>query len=53
MKKIITIITILILISTILLLSKNQNKVEAATNSSSDIQLLARAINGEARGEPY
>lgn len=23
------------------------------TNSTSDVQLLARAINGEARGEPY
>lgn len=25
----------------------------ASSGSSSDIQLLARAINGEARGEPY
>lgn len=23
------------------------------SNSASDVQLLARAINGEARGEPY
>lgn len=23
------------------------------SNSTSDVQLLARAINGEARGEPY
>lgn len=31
-----------------------ENKVEAASNSNtSDLQLLARAINGEARGEPY
>ena len=31
------------------------NEVEAASNSgtTSDVQLLARAINGEARGEPY
>lgn len=32
----------------------NQNKVYAASSSStSDLQLMARAINGEARGEPY
>ena len=31
-----------------------KEKVQAASSgSSSDIQLLARAINGEARGEPY
>ena len=27
--------------------------VDAASSSQSDIQLMARAINGEARGEPY
>ena len=32
----------------------NQGKVYAASSSStSDLQLMARAINGEARGEPY
>ena len=32
----------------------NQTQVYAASSSStSDIQLMARAINGEARGEPY
>ena len=33
----------------------NQTKVYAASKSSStsDLQLMARAINGEARGEPY
>lgn len=32
-----------------------QSSVKAASksNSSSDLQLMARAINGEARGEPY
>ena len=32
-----------------------KNHVQAASsgNQSSDIQLMARAINGEARGEPY
>lgn len=31
------------------------NQVEASSNSNStsDVQLIARAINGEARGEPY
>lgn len=33
---------------------ENQTKVYAASSSStSDLQLMARAINGEARGEPY
>lgn len=33
---------------------KNNNKVYAKTSSTtSDLQLMARAINGEARGEPY
>lgn len=32
----------------------NQTEVYAASSSStSDLQLMARAINGEARGEPY
>ena len=34
---------------------RKENTVQAASGSSqsSDIQLMARAINGEARGEPY
>lgn len=56
-KKIILILAIIILIvSGMVIFSKqeNQTKVYAATSSStSDIQLMARAINGEARGEPY
>lgn len=31
----------------------DQNVSYAATSNTSDIQLMARAINGEARGEPY
>lgn len=47
-------ITFIILLIIIILTSKKQNEVYAATSSStSDIQLMARAINGEARGEPY
>ena len=30
-----------------------QNISYAATSNTSDLQLMARAINGEARGEPY
>lgn len=32
---------------------KNSNISLAASTSNSDVQLMARAINGEARGEPY
>lgn len=55
--KIILLLTILILLITNFSAIKNlfTPKVEAASNSNStsDVQLLARAINGEARGEPY
>lgn len=61
MKKTIKIIFSIIVILSIVLIgnlfSKNlfTEKVVAASNSgtTSDVQLLARAINGEARGEPY
>lgn len=46
---IIAMINIVILSSDIL----NKNISYAATSNTSDIQLMARAINGEARGEPY
>ncbi len=51
---IITLIMICILGMILLLnIETKQNEVYAASNSSSDLQLMARAINGEARGEPY
>lgn len=59
MKKIlktIFILTILLLIIIALfnIVDEKETKVYAATSSStSDLQLMARAINGEARGEPY
>lgn len=59
MKKILKIILTIILIalSTICIFivdNGNTNNVSLAkTTSTSDIQLMARAINGEARGEPY
>ena len=52
-----TILIISMLIYTIYIFSTltNKNKTYAASNANSetDEQLLARAINGEARGEPY
>lgn len=60
MKEILKIIMILILISSSIIgiivimdINVEQNKVYAASSSASDLQLMARAINGEARGEPY
>lgn len=49
--------TILIILSTICIFivdkSSTNNVSKAKSTSTSDIQLMARAINGEARGEPY
>lgn len=49
--------TILIMLSTICIFivdkSSTNNVSKAKSTSISDIQLMARAINGEARGEPY
>lgn len=60
MKKIAKLILVLILITLsvlafvfVLNMEGNLNKVYAASGSSSDLQLMARAINGEARGESY
>lgn len=61
MKKIIKIIFIISLILILLFgiieiidVDNNMQKTYAASSSSTaDIQLMARAINGEARGEPY
>lgn len=59
MKKIskliaITIITITILLTFVLIQKQKNTQVYAATSTSaSNLQLIARAINGEARGEPY
>ena len=47
----------LIIIGLIFTVTPNVIKIEnisyAEANNTSDVQLLARAINGEARGEPY
>lgn len=39
--------------SFILFSNKNKSDVHAVGSTQSDNQLLARAVNGEARGEPY
>lgn len=56
-KKIIYIITLIIItylfIQTIILLKEEEPVYAASSSNTSDIQLMARAINGEARGEPY
>ena len=49
---IITVLT-LILICTVLLLLSVFNADAQQGHSSGDLQLIARAVNGEARGEPY
>lgn len=55
LKIILVIITALVFLFILLNFSGENYKVQASSNSNnaSDIQLLARAINGEARGEPY
>lgn len=54
MKKIILYTITLTIIAIMLIIVKEESKVEAASGSNTtEIQLLARAINGEARGEPY
>ena len=56
MKRILYLILIIIFSICLIYFSKNigNNSVLAATsNSTSDVQLMARAINGEARGESY
>ena len=56
-KRIISLIGILFLIILFFLLIESNQKLNnisyAASSNTSDIQLMARAINGEARGEPY
>jgi len=54
-KILISMALILVLIILVNFITKNDsNKTYAASSSSaSDLQLMARAINGEARGEPY
>lgn len=53
-KKIVGMIFALsVLINILIHFEPKTTMVDAASTSESDIQLMARAINGEARGEPY
>ena len=53
-KKIVGMIFALsVLINVLIHFEPKTTMVDAASTSESDIQLMARAINGEARGEPY
>lgn len=58
MKKILIIFTLMLILS-ILVINiiatnvENNNVYAASSANTSDLQLMARAINGEARGEPY
>ena len=56
LKCILIIIVLIILITLLINLQENSKEKTMASSSSSntsDVQLMARAINGEARGEPY
>ena len=60
MKKIIKTISVILILLIIMIIfiflvndGNEQNISYAASSSTSDLQLMARAINGEARGEPY
>lgn len=55
-KIILLFVLLVISIISIVILSNDvgeQNTSYAASSNTSDLQLMARAINGEARGEPY
>ena len=56
LKVIFLFLVLFITVFGIMLLNDNNNDYNisyAASSNTSDIQLMARAINGEARGEPY
>ncbi len=56
LKCILIVIVLIILITLLINLHENSKEKTMASSSSSntsDVQLMARAINGEARGEPY
>ena len=50
---VITIIFFTIILNNIIKRSEAKIYAASSSNSTSDLQLMARAINGEARGEPY
>ena len=50
---ILIIFVVILLVEFINVLPKNESEATSGSSSASDLQLMARAINGEARGEPY
>ena len=52
-RTVILLVTILMIFTLIFFTKTKENYAEQNTSQTSDIQLLARAINGEARGESY
>ena len=52
-KIVLLILTLVILMILIIQIKPKNVNAASNSNSTSDVQLLARAINGEARGEPY
>ena len=53
MKKLISVVLAFALITCGVVYYTNENNAYAVSASSNEKQLLARAVNGEARGEPY
>lgn len=53
MKTILSGIILVAILFAISAIMESKAKAASNSNSTSDVQLLARAINGEARGEPY
>lgn len=53
MKKLISVVLAFTLITCGVVYYTNENDAYAVSASSNEKQLLARAVNGEARGEPY
>lgn len=53
MKKILVLTTIILIPIALVIFSYSNEKKAAKGGQTSDVQLLARAINGEARGESY
>lgn len=53
MKTILSGIILIAILFAISAIMESKTKAANNSNSTSDVQLLARAINGEARGEPY
>ena len=50
---ILIVFAIVLFVEFINVLPRNESEAASGSSSASDLQLMARAINGEARGEPY